>query len=548
MRDEIIRIAIMLPHRYPWQVELQKRMPEITKEDVDRILSEEQIIHIETRRIIGWEIQKMVYKEASRAKTVSELENSVLDGFKALSFKTEISGDLIRRIIGRKELGTNAKIGFYQAFVSGKLTKAEYSRNIEWVYIWGADILSACFILGSSGGYSDKNALLESINRKFKEMLYSDNYNEKRILELMKSTGFFNNTIIKDYHDSCNSHYQTYAELARGFSGQDPEQDKVITGETKKTNNLDEVLFDMIRNAEKKQKEFPIQNAIDEGLIARENTQAAKSGMITQRAEKMKKENDNGSIANDIGRQKGEYRADTLDITGQKTDNRIEASEISKQKAENKTETADAGKHETGGIETPVTAGNEDESKPGILNNPESGNKSAGKPRKRNRKKMSESKGEANGQNDDVLERIKGNLFDIADILGLKVMTKEEFNTLITEREQIIPNFLKKLMNPSEGAVLSELFSQYSNTENTDVTNIKAAIRNFFNYLMLLGLEIEEDKVGDIVEISSKNLLTDYLLFRPADFDGTINCMVKFPGYRYKNKTLLPPVVKEIKE
>jgi hypothetical protein len=132
-----------------------------------------------------------------------------------------------------------------------------------------------------------------------------------------------------------------------------------------------------------------------------------------------------------------------------------------------------------------------------------------------------------------------------------KLMSKYEELVQQAEKEkQILENkmydFLRKLVAPEEGAVLSELYSLYMNFEKTDKANIGATLSNFFNKLMLMDLEVKEEgtKEGDKVRFHSSELLKTYRVLRAVKQEGSIEGTVKYLGWNYEGKTLMQPVVR----
>lgn len=132
-----------------------------------------------------------------------------------------------------------------------------------------------------------------------------------------------------------------------------------------------------------------------------------------------------------------------------------------------------------------------------------------------------------------------------------KLMSKYEALVNTVEKEkQILENkmydFLRKLVAPEEGAVLSELYGLYLTFEKTDKANIGAALSNFFNKLMLMGLEAKEDgkKEGDKVKFHSSELLKTYRVLRAINQEGNIEGTIKYVGWDYAGKTLMQPVVR----
>lgn len=157
-----------------------------------------------------------------------------------------------------------------------------------------------------------------------------------------------------------------------------------------------------------------------------------------------------------------------------------------------------------------------------------------------------------------IVEEIVETLPNIEIIEDKKVKSEYEvlmdkYEELVCQKEkekQILENkmcdFLRKLVAPEEGAVLSELYSLYVNFEKTDKDNIGAALSNFFNKLMFMELEVKEDgkKEGDMVRFHSSELLKTYRVLRAINQEGTIEGTIKYVGWDYAGKTLMQPVVR----
>jgi hypothetical protein len=132
-----------------------------------------------------------------------------------------------------------------------------------------------------------------------------------------------------------------------------------------------------------------------------------------------------------------------------------------------------------------------------------------------------------------------------------KLMSKyEELLSSKEKEKQILENkicdFLRKLVAPEEGAVLSELHTLYVNFEKIDKANVGATLSNFFNKLMLMGLEVKEEgiKQGDKVKFHSSELLKTYRVLRAVSKEGSLEGTIKYVGWNYEGKTLMQPVVR----
>lgn len=93
--------------------------------------------------------------------------------------------------------------------------------------------------------------------------------------------------------------------------------------------------------------------------------------------------------------------------------------------------------------------------------------------------------------------------------------------------------------------MLSELYNGYKSIDSISKENLEIILSNFFNALNNYGFEVmENNKVGDKIEVNTKNLLKEFIFTNPIDKDGQVFGEVEYLGWSYKEKQVVPMVIR----
>lgn len=125
-------------------------------------------------------------------------------------------------------------------------------------------------------------------------------------------------------------------------------------------------------------------------------------------------------------------------------------------------------------------------------------------------------------------------------------ITKDKYNKLIENNKEKEIKIFKELAHSKNGYVLSELYNGYKSIDSISIENLEIILSNFFNALNNYGFEVIENnnKVGDEIIVNTKDLLKEFIFTNPIEKDGQVSGEVEYLGWRYKEKQVVPMVIR----
>lgn len=170
MNHKIIKLAIGLPHFYPWK----NQLTDCTVDEINSVLDETGLNDIDKRRIAAWNIETTVYKAMVNGNITSknDLEEYIAAVLKG---KPYVCAECINGVIKRKRLFYEDEIALYKKFINNTLTVEEKVKNNITILYWSIDLVTYYKASQKSAKYSPKN--LEKDIEKF----ISDNFSEAKI-------------------------------------------------------------------------------------------------------------------------------------------------------------------------------------------------------------------------------------------------------------------------------------------------------------------------------------------------------------------------------
>lgn len=144
-------------------------------------------------------------------------------------------------------------------------------------------------------------------------------------------------------------------------------------------------------------------------------------------------------------------------------------------------------------------------------------------------------------------EVIEENIVEVTEKFTVEevTITKDKYNKLIENNKEKEIKIFKELAHSKNGYVLSELYNGYKSIDSISKENLEIILSNFFNALNNYGFEVmENNKVGDKIEVNTKNLLKEFIFTNPIDKDGQVFGEVEYLGWSYKEKQVVPMVIR----
>lgn len=131
---------------------------------------------------------------------------------------------------------------------------------------------------------------------------------------------------------------------------------------------------------------------------------------------------------------------------------------------------------------------------------------------------------EVKSDNGSNIEKVKNNILEICDLLGIQSSKND---------------FVKKLCNES----LCELYNIKNNINAYSNATIKSVLEDFFTGLMYNGVSPEEGySIGDTIDIKEDDLCKNYRVTTPID-ENTTKGTIKYNGWCYNGELIVPKII-----
>ena len=212
MSTEIIKSAIMFPHLFPWESQLKKRGVILSKQEVKKVLIEKALDDTDVRRVIGWQLDRLIYEIAMKSETIRELFSKIKEEYTKLQLNNciELEDKLILAICKRKDLYTEENLSLYKKFLNGEMEKQEYATYSKVLFNWAADLLM--FYYYSKESNRQKDEAVNFIKEKLSSILFDESCSISEIVSKIDKIGFKSKEISDKFFKSLSCYSKEYKD------------------------------------------------------------------------------------------------------------------------------------------------------------------------------------------------------------------------------------------------------------------------------------------------------------------------------------------------
>ena len=276
MEKNIIKIAVGLPHAYPWKRENFN----IDNGQLKEILNKYNLETMPKRMVAGWKINSNIFKKVLTSNTPDEIVEFTTNN---LAKEKYVSEELVRDIIGRKRLNNEVEIEVFKNFIKNKLTIEEKKKNSRNIIIWLVELVTFYMATKDSSvkAIDIAKEVERILNNKFKEIAH----NKGKIEEIQKKQGLKRDDsiilIAKNFKDSND----IYLELLSKFINDEKEKNE------EKEETLEDSLFDILNEGEDSDSVESDEGKIVEDKIEQINNPKEESNKCENENEDIEKNN-----------------------------------------------------------------------------------------------------------------------------------------------------------------------------------------------------------------------------------------------------------------
>lgn len=276
MEKNIIKIAVGLPHAYPWKRENFN----IDNGQLKEILNKYNLETMPKRMVAGWKINSNIFKKVLTSNTPDEIVEFTTNN---LAKEKYVSEELVRDIIGRKRLNNEVEIEVFKNFIKNKLTIEEKKKNSRNIIIWLVELVTFYMATKDSSvkAVDIAKEVERILNNKFKEIAH----NKGKIEEIQKKQGLKRDDsiilIAKNFKDSND----IYLELLSKFINDEKEKNE------EKEETLEDSLFDILNEGEDSDSVESDEGRIVEDKIEQINNPKEESNKCENENEDIEKNN-----------------------------------------------------------------------------------------------------------------------------------------------------------------------------------------------------------------------------------------------------------------
>lgn len=187
MKELILKLAIDVPHGFPWDRSLNHQNLKISKEEIIGYLREFDLNSFELRKELSWSIELEIYESGVNYSSLEDVKKNVkakLQNFKRVY--PYLNEELINHVLNKKSLNKEKNLDLFRRTLTNELTEKEKENQKELIKSWVIEIVSFNIMLGKYVKFDDiKEEVFKYLNSNFQYL----NIEKEELNVILKKLG-----------------------------------------------------------------------------------------------------------------------------------------------------------------------------------------------------------------------------------------------------------------------------------------------------------------------------------------------------------------------
>lgn len=247
LEEKVLKMVLMHPNSYTWERTSRMEKINIDRVEIENILKKYDINTLKNRRIIIWDLERIIYVEAKNVNSFEELIKNVKEKFIKEIPEFPINNLIIEAMIKRKALNSDENIELYKKVINNSISESEVEKYKTNILYWCIDLLAYYVIIKSPKNLTT-NALHEIIEKKLEIIFGQKKNSEDIVFKRLKKIGFSVAEVRNSFKENFCRYRKDYENLLSIFNNNETKKERCTENKSKKEKNKDNQYLEVTEN------------------------------------------------------------------------------------------------------------------------------------------------------------------------------------------------------------------------------------------------------------------------------------------------------------